>query len=255
MSASADDSTSNTLMVDEGNDDTEMGPWKEVHQQLINAVIISKDAIAIQKAQRRYWLTEINANLTEDGKLTATSVWKRPGKKRGRAPGSKTTKPKKTVKPKPKAKTAKLDADGNPVKKRKYTKRKKPEEEPAVATAASAVEEEAAVAAAAAAVQKAAAVGEDDSDDDDDDSDEDLESSKPPAKKLRLSLNIKNPASEEAPQGDDETEDEDGEDDDDMPEESFLGASGGSALVRSRLYEMSSGRIAQCFILLMRANG
>ena len=56
---------------DETDDDEKLlydGPWQEVHQQLINAVLISKDAVAIQKAQRRFWLTEINANLNDEGK-------------------------------------------------------------------------------------------------------------------------------------------------------------------------------------------
>lgn len=104
--------------------------WKEVHQQLINAVLISKDAIAVQKAQRRYWLAEINANLTPEGKLTNNSVWKRPSRrgKRGSTAGSATTTVKGGTKRK-KKETVSNAGEKPAVKKRKYTRRKKQTEE------------------------------------------------------------------------------------------------------------------------------
>lgn len=52
--------------------------WREVHAKLIQAVRKSQEAVAIQKAQRRYWLEEIAWNLSEDGSLTSASAWKRP---------------------------------------------------------------------------------------------------------------------------------------------------------------------------------
>lgn len=57
--------------------------WKQIHGQLTKAVLISQEAIAAKKLQRRYWMEEICANLTEEGKLTHSSVWKRavPSKK------------------------------------------------------------------------------------------------------------------------------------------------------------------------------
>jgi len=78
--------TATTLSATSANNTNtaEYTAWKQVHQQLVNSILIQRDAISIQKAQRRYWLTEINANLTPDGKLTSNSVWKKPGKKRGR---------------------------------------------------------------------------------------------------------------------------------------------------------------------------
>jgi hypothetical protein len=51
--------------------------WREVHKRLTEAVIVAKEAVAAAKSQRRYWLEEIAANLTPEGKLTATSPWKK----------------------------------------------------------------------------------------------------------------------------------------------------------------------------------
>ena len=59
---------------------SELEAWREVHQKLTEAVLVGKEAVTAAKAQRRYWLEEIAANLTTDGKLTATSVWKKPSK-------------------------------------------------------------------------------------------------------------------------------------------------------------------------------
>jgi hypothetical protein len=63
---------------EEGHSQNELDSWRQVHEQLTNAVIIAKEAVAAKKLQRRFWLEEICANLTEEGKLTSNSVWKRP---------------------------------------------------------------------------------------------------------------------------------------------------------------------------------
>ena len=59
---------------------SELDSWRQVHRTLINAVIVAEEAVAIQKAQRRYWLQEIAANLDEEGTSMhqSTSIWKRP---------------------------------------------------------------------------------------------------------------------------------------------------------------------------------
>lgn len=56
----------------------ELDAWKEVHATLTEAVKRAQDAVHAQKNQRRFWLEEICANLTGEGKLKPTSVWKRP---------------------------------------------------------------------------------------------------------------------------------------------------------------------------------
>jgi hypothetical protein len=57
---------------------SELDAWKEVHATLTEAVKRSQDAVHAQKAQRRFWMEEICANLTGEGKLKPSSVWKRP---------------------------------------------------------------------------------------------------------------------------------------------------------------------------------
>jgi hypothetical protein len=57
---------------------SELDAWKEVHATLTEAVKRAQDAVHAQKAQRRFWMEEICANLTGEGKLKPTSVWKRP---------------------------------------------------------------------------------------------------------------------------------------------------------------------------------
>jgi outer membrane biosynthesis protein TonB len=63
---------------EEEHSHNELDAWRQLHENLTNAVIIAKEAVAAKKLQRRFWLEEICANLTEEGKLTANSVWKRP---------------------------------------------------------------------------------------------------------------------------------------------------------------------------------
>jgi hypothetical protein len=62
---------------------SEMESWREAHKTLTEAVIVAKEAVTAAKAQRRYWLEEIAANLTAEGKLTSSSVWKKPTKAKG----------------------------------------------------------------------------------------------------------------------------------------------------------------------------
>mmetsp|Transcript_780 Transcript_780/g.1203 ORF Transcript_780/g.1203 Transcript_780/m.1203 type:complete len:218 (-) Transcript_780:46-699(-) len=57
--------------------------WRKVHESLIESIIVAREAVAAAKAQRRYWLEEICANLTPEGKLTSASIWKKPSKKGG----------------------------------------------------------------------------------------------------------------------------------------------------------------------------
>lgn len=95
--------------------DNDIDTWKQLHKKLLEAVLVAREAVAAQKAQKRFWLEELAANLTEDGKLTATSVWKRPSRKI-------------LTKKKPKSSKRKRETDGNtkPPKKQKKPKAAKP---------------------------------------------------------------------------------------------------------------------------------
>ena len=98
---------------EEEHSQNELDAWRQVHEQLTNAVIIAKEAVAAKKLQRRFWLEEICANLTEEGKLTASSVWTRP------VPVKKTV-VKRALKPKePVVKKRKPKAEPKPKKPRK----------------------------------------------------------------------------------------------------------------------------------------
>eukprot|EP01083_Nonionella_stella_P054278 143334_1 len=55
--------------------DDDLEAWKEAHRHLTLAVIMTKDAIAAEKAKRRYLLEEIYTNVTTDGTLAPTSKW------------------------------------------------------------------------------------------------------------------------------------------------------------------------------------
>jgi hypothetical protein len=57
---------------------SELSAWREVHNVLLTSVRKAQEAIAIQKAQRRYWLEEIAYNLDDNGLPAIHSVWKRP---------------------------------------------------------------------------------------------------------------------------------------------------------------------------------
>ena len=54
--------------------------WREVHSTLLKACELAQESVNTQKMQYRFLLEEINANLTTDGHLTATSVWTQPKK-------------------------------------------------------------------------------------------------------------------------------------------------------------------------------
>lgn len=100
---------------------SELTAWREVHKRLTEAVIIAKEAVAAAKAQRRYWLEEIAANLTTEGKLTATSVWKKPTKvkivnKRKSLP--------KAISKRKKSDDTETDEDEPPTKKKKVVRAK-----------------------------------------------------------------------------------------------------------------------------------
>ena len=65
-----------SIMIAE--EDGDLDSWREVHRTLIEAVKVAEEAVASQKAQRRYWLEELCANLDDEGMHQPTSVWKRP---------------------------------------------------------------------------------------------------------------------------------------------------------------------------------
>jgi hypothetical protein len=52
--------------------------WLETHRLLSQAVLVANEAVDAARAQRRYWMEEICANLTADGTLISTSGWKIP---------------------------------------------------------------------------------------------------------------------------------------------------------------------------------
>ena len=92
-----------------------------MNKRLTEAVIVAKEAVAAAKAQRRYWLEEIAANLTTEGKLTATSVWKKPTKvkslnKRKSLP--------KAISKRKKSDDTETDEDEPPTKKKKVVRPK-----------------------------------------------------------------------------------------------------------------------------------
>lgn len=68
------------------NVEAELQAWREAHEHLSKAVLVAKEAVEVAKAQRRYWLEEICANLTHDGRLVNTSVWKKATKTTRKAP-------------------------------------------------------------------------------------------------------------------------------------------------------------------------
>lgn len=70
-------------MSDASNNSTEaeLQAWREVHHHLSKAVLVAKEAVAVAKAQRRYWCEELVANLTPEGKPINTSTWKKSTRK------------------------------------------------------------------------------------------------------------------------------------------------------------------------------
>jgi hypothetical protein len=61
---------------------SDLETWKEVHSTLQKAVQLAQDAVAVQAAQRRFWLEELNANLGDESSniygSKSSSVWKKP---------------------------------------------------------------------------------------------------------------------------------------------------------------------------------
>ena len=103
---------------DDDANDEELRAWREVHSTLLVAVHKAQEAVAIQKAQRRYWLEEIVYNLDDAGRPTNRSVWQRP------VPARTDTKETKTAK-KTKGITKPPDTLTNTVTTTSQTKKKK----------------------------------------------------------------------------------------------------------------------------------
>lgn len=103
--------------MSEETPESELESWRQVHSTLIEAVKVAEEAVAAQKAQRRYWCEEISGNIDEEGMLQTTSVWKRsvvPVKKQPtkRASAKPTTgKRKKSLEPRPAKKPRKKKAE------------------------------------------------------------------------------------------------------------------------------------------------
>ena len=98
-----------------------MEAWRQVHRHLVRAVAIGREAVAAKKAQRRFWMEEICANLTEEGNLTQTSVWKRPEKKEASAKKTTPAKAKATAGRKRKKPTTPDSVPGSVLKRIKTT--------------------------------------------------------------------------------------------------------------------------------------
>ena len=65
-------------MVAGNGSETELEVWQEVYSSLLTAIRKAQSGISESKAQRRFWLEEIEANLNDDGTLKSKSIWKRP---------------------------------------------------------------------------------------------------------------------------------------------------------------------------------
>lgn len=123
-----DDSIQDGEEEEEDDDDNqssqnELDAWRQVHSHLTKAVAVAREAVAARKIQRRFWLEEICANLTEEGKLTQSSVWKKPVQPRKTA-AKKSAKQKETT-----PKRRKKKADPKPKKPKKKKKEEEGDEE------------------------------------------------------------------------------------------------------------------------------
>lgn len=58
-------------------DPSELEAWREVHSKLLIACDLAQEAVDFQRAEQRYWMQEIVANLNEDGQVVPSSVWTR----------------------------------------------------------------------------------------------------------------------------------------------------------------------------------
>jgi hypothetical protein len=109
--------------------ESELKAWEEAHRHLSRAVLVSKEAVALAKAQRRYWMEEICANLTPEGKPTATSVWKKPTKTTRKTPAKRKL-PERPASQKRRRKTDEtLTDDEAPIQKPKAKRRRKTDEQ------------------------------------------------------------------------------------------------------------------------------
>lgn len=125
-------SESSSVASSEGEQghNNELDAWREVHGLLTNALLVAKEAVGAKKVQRRFWLEEICANLTDGGKLTQNSVWLRPSPPKKTAT-KRAAKPPTAVPPTKKPRKKK-STDGTPAaagKTKKLRKRKTNEED------------------------------------------------------------------------------------------------------------------------------
>lgn len=77
---------------------SELETWREAHKNLMDAVIVAREAVDAAKAQRRYWMEEICANLSPEGRLTQNSLWRQRVTPKKAAPKKKASKPPTTSK-------------------------------------------------------------------------------------------------------------------------------------------------------------
>uniref|UniRef100_A0A7S1UR26 Uncharacterized protein n=1 Tax=Grammatophora oceanica TaxID=210454 RepID=A0A7S1UR26_9STRA len=77
----------------------DLAAWREAHIHLQQAVLVAREGLSVARAQRRYWLQEIAANIAVSGKLVPSSSWrkshsfsKKPTNKRKTPPSTKPTK-------------------------------------------------------------------------------------------------------------------------------------------------------------------
>lgn len=103
----------------------ELEAWREVHRHLTQAVLAAREGVAAAKAQRRFWMEEICGNLTPEGKLVQSSVWKRPAPIKARKTPKKSTPKTEKAPPKRKKKKTEGDDEAKPKKKKSSGKRKK----------------------------------------------------------------------------------------------------------------------------------
>eukprot|EP00977_Amphora_coffeiformis_P018962 scaffold6808_cov144-Amphora_coffeaeformis.AAC.6 len=53
----------------------ELEAWREVHSKLLIACELAQESVDAERMQHRYWMEELAVNLTDEGQLTANSVW------------------------------------------------------------------------------------------------------------------------------------------------------------------------------------
>jgi hypothetical protein len=109
--------------------ESELKAWREAHRHLTHAVLVAKEAVAVAKAQRRYWMEEICANLTPEGKPTATSVWKKPTKTTRKAPAKRKLPEKPASQKRRRTTDETLTDDEAPIRKPKAKRRRKADEQ------------------------------------------------------------------------------------------------------------------------------